>query len=60
MASFTRIEVALAMQETGMVPVFYNPDIETCKGVLTACYKGGVRVFDGGSAHPVDQPETLQ
>ena len=46
MARFTRIEVALKMQETGMVPVFYNKDLEVCKQVVKACYDGGVRLFE--------------
>ena len=46
MARFTRIQVAQKMQETGMVPVFYNKDIEVCKNVVKACYEGGVRVFE--------------
>lgn len=57
MARFTRIQVALKMQETGMVPVFYHSDVEVCKKVLEACYKGGVRVFEftnrGDFAHEV-------
>lgn len=57
MARFTRIEVALKMKETGIVPVFYHKDIEVCKGVLKACYDGGVRVFEftnrGDYAHEV-------
>ncbi len=46
MAQFSRIEVALKMKETGMVPVFYNKDIEVCKAVVKACYDGGVRLFE--------------
>ena len=46
MARFSRIEVALKMKETGMVPVFYHKDIEVCKAVVKACYEGGVRVFE--------------
>ena len=46
MARFTRIEVALKMKETGMVPVFYHKDAEVCKQVVKACYQGGVRVFE--------------
>lgn len=57
MARFTRIEVAVKMKETGMVPVFYHKDIELCKEVLKACYEGGVRVFEftnrGDFAHEV-------
>ncbi len=46
MARFTRIEVALKMKETGMVPVFFHKDTEVCKKVVKACYDGGVRVFE--------------
>lgn len=46
MARFSRIQVATKMQETGLVPVFYNKDLEVCKKVLKACYEGGVRVFE--------------
>lgn len=45
------------MKATGMVPVFYHPDIDTCKSVVKACYNGGVRVFEftnrGDFAHEV-------
>ncbi len=57
MARFTRIEVAIKMKETGIVPVFYHKDAEVCKSVLKACYDGGVRVFEftnrGDFAHEV-------
>jgi 2-dehydro-3-deoxyphosphogluconate aldolase/(4S)-4-hydroxy-2-oxoglutarate aldolase len=57
MAKFTRIQVALKMQETGLVPVFYHPDPKVCKDVLKACYDGGVRVFEftnrGDFAHEI-------
>lgn len=46
MSRFTRIQVALKMKETGMVPVFYHRDAEICKKVVKACYDGGVRVFE--------------
>ena len=35
-----------AMEQTGMVPVFYHADIEVAKKVLKACYDGGVRAFE--------------
>ena len=45
------------MLETGMVPVFYNADLQTAKDVVKACYDGGVRVFEftnrGEFAHEV-------
>lgn len=46
MARFSRIEVVLKMKETGMIPVFYNADLEVCKNVVKACYDGGVRLFE--------------
>ena len=34
------------MARTGLIPVFYNADIEIARKVLKACYDGGVRVFE--------------
>jgi 2-dehydro-3-deoxyphosphogluconate aldolase / (4S)-4-hydroxy-2-oxoglutarate aldolase len=57
MAQFTRIEVATVMKETGMVPLFFNNDIEVSKNVLKACYDGGARLMEftarGDFAHEV-------
>ena len=57
MAQFTRIEVAGKMRETGIVPLFYNSDIEVSKNILKACYDGGARVLEftarGDFAHEV-------
>jgi len=57
MTRFTRIQVALKMKETGIVPVFYHKDIEVCKSILKACYDGGIRVFEftnrGDFAHEI-------
>lgn len=46
MAKFDKIEVLTKMGTTGMVPVFYNKDLETAKNVVKACYEGGVRAFE--------------
>lgn len=57
MAKYTRIEAAQVMKETGIVPVFYHKDLEICKKIVEACYKGGARVFEftnrGDFAHEV-------
>ena len=57
MARFTKIEVLDTMQRTGMVPVFYNADLEVAKQVVKACYEGGVRAFEftnrGDYAHEI-------
>lgn len=46
MAQYSRIEVATVMKESGMVPLFYHPDIELGKKVLKACYDGGARLIE--------------
>ncbi|MCI6617483.1 MAG: bifunctional 4-hydroxy-2-oxoglutarate aldolase/2-dehydro-3-deoxy-phosphogluconate aldolase [Prevotella sp.] len=57
MARFNKIQVIEAMRNTGMVPVFFNSDVEICKQVIKACYEGGVRVFEftnrGDFAHEI-------
>ena len=46
MAQFSRIEVVQIMKKTGMVPLFYHPDIELGKKILKACYDGGARLME--------------
>lgn len=46
MAQYSRIAVATQMKETGIVPVFYHQDVNTCKEILKACYEGGARIFE--------------
>ena len=46
MAKYSKLEVLAAIKETGMVPVFYNADLEISKNVVKACYEGGVRAFE--------------
>jgi 2-dehydro-3-deoxyphosphogluconate aldolase/(4S)-4-hydroxy-2-oxoglutarate aldolase len=41
-----RLDVALAMRETGVIPLYYNPDIEIVKEVISACYRGGLNIFE--------------
>ena len=57
MARFSKLEVLSTFKQTGMVPVFYNADIEVAKQVVKACYEGGVRAFEftnrGDFAHEV-------
>ena len=57
MANFTRIEVANVMKQTGLVPLFYNADLEVGKKVIQACYDGGARLLEftarGDFAHEV-------
>ena len=29
-----------------VIPVYYNDDVETCLEIMSACYEGGIRVFE--------------
>jgi len=57
MAQFSRLQVISAMETSGMVPLFYHPDIKTGKQVLKACYDGGAGLLEftarGDFAHEV-------
>lgn len=46
MAKYDKIQVLNAIKETGIVPVFYNGNLEISKNVLKACYEGGIRAFE--------------
>lgn len=57
MARFTRIQTALAMEQSGIIPVFYHPDPEISFQIIKACYQGGLKVIEftnrGDFAHEV-------
>tara|TARA_B110000240_G_C13413890_1_gene416415 strand:+ start:266 stop:958 length:693 start_codon:yes stop_codon:yes gene_type:complete len=57
MAQYSRIEVAQMMKNTGLVPLFFDSNIDTAKQVLKACYDGGARLMEftarGDFAHEV-------
>ena len=50
-----RLDVALKMRETGVIPLYYNPDLDIMKEVISACYRGGMSIFEftnrGDMAH---------
>jgi len=52
-----RLDVALKMREVGAIPLYYNPDIDICKEVISACYRGGMTIFEftnrGEFAHEI-------
>lgn len=45
------------MEKTGLVPLFFNSDVNIAKELVTACYKGGARLLEftnrGDFAHEV-------
>ena len=57
MAQYSRLEVARVMEETGMVPLFYHPNVDLGKKIFKACYDGGARLIEftarGDFAHEV-------
>ena len=46
MARFMRLDVLNKMIELGLVPVFYNADVEVAKKIVAACSKGGAKVVE--------------
>jgi 2-dehydro-3-deoxyphosphogluconate aldolase/(4S)-4-hydroxy-2-oxoglutarate aldolase len=50
-----RLDVVLKMRENGAIPLYYHPDINVCKEVISACYRGGMQLFEftnrGDRAH---------
>ncbi|MBR6883923.1 MAG: bifunctional 4-hydroxy-2-oxoglutarate aldolase/2-dehydro-3-deoxy-phosphogluconate aldolase [Bacteroidales bacterium] len=57
MAKFKKFDTIGIIRSTGIVPVFYNADVELTKKVVKACYDGGIRAFEftnrGDGAHRV-------
>ncbi len=56
MARFTRLEVLNTMMRLGVIPVFYNPDLEISKKVVKACFDGGLPLaeFTNRGDHAVE------
>jgi len=50
-----RLDVTLAMRESGAIPLYYHPDLEVMKEVVSACHRGGMKIFEftnrGDMAH---------
>ncbi len=46
MARFSRLEVLNTIIDTGLVPVFYNADVEITKNIVKACAGGGAKVVE--------------
>lgn len=46
MARFTRLDVLNRMIDIGVVPVFYNDDVEMAKRIVAACSAGGAKVVE--------------
>ncbi len=46
MSQGTNEIVIYRMENTGLIPVFYHPDSETCKSILNTAYKSGIQVFE--------------
>jgi 2-dehydro-3-deoxyphosphogluconate aldolase/(4S)-4-hydroxy-2-oxoglutarate aldolase len=57
MARFQRLEVTNTLLETGLLPLFYNGDLNTAVELAAACVRGGARAVEftnrGEAAYPV-------
>lgn len=46
MPRFLRLKTLMTMEDIGLIPVFYNPDLETSKNIVKACAAGGAKVIE--------------
>ena len=46
MAHFSRLDVLNTMIDTGLVPLYYKPQLEVAKKIVNACAEGGARVIE--------------
>lgn len=57
MARFMRLDVINTLLDIGLVPLFYNGDVETSVELVSACSRGGAKVVEftnrGEGAYPV-------
>jgi 2-dehydro-3-deoxyphosphogluconate aldolase / (4S)-4-hydroxy-2-oxoglutarate aldolase len=45
-ARYRRLETLTLMKEAGIVPIFYEPDVEVARHIVAACADGGARVVE--------------
>lgn len=57
MSRFKRLKVCASLEQAGVIPVFYHPDVETAINVVKACAAGGANCIEwtnrGDRAHEV-------
>jgi len=57
MARFMRLEVVNTLLDIGLIPLFYNADVEASIELVSACSRGGAKVIEftnrGEMAYPV-------
>ncbi len=57
MARFMRFQVISTWFNIGLIPLFYNADVEVSKELVAACSRGGAKIIEftnrGESAYPV-------
>ncbi len=46
MAQFSKLETLTAMEEIGLIPVFYNKDFEVAVEIVNACFRGGCKIVE--------------
>ena len=46
MARFMRLEVVNTLLDIGLVPLFYNADVETSIELAVTCSRGGAKVIE--------------
>jgi 2-dehydro-3-deoxyphosphogluconate aldolase/(4S)-4-hydroxy-2-oxoglutarate aldolase len=45
-ARHRRLDILMGMKESGLVPIFYEPDVEVARQLVAACADGGARLLE--------------
>ncbi len=62
MSQSTRSEVINKVNEIGVIPIFYNSDIETCINISKSCISGGLKIleFTNRGSHAIETFSDLE
>ena len=56
MSPSTTSEVVNKVNETGVIPIFYNSDLEICINISKSCISGGLKIleFTNRGSHAIE------
>ena len=62
MSPSTRSEVVNKVNETGVIPIFYNSDLEICINISKSCISGGLKIleFTNRGSHAIETFSELE
>jgi 2-dehydro-3-deoxyphosphogluconate aldolase/(4S)-4-hydroxy-2-oxoglutarate aldolase len=46
MSRFSKLQTLTLMEEVGLIPVFYNKDLDICMNIVNACSNAGAKLVE--------------